>query len=94
VLFAQITVEQARPRLHAVLDELRLAGVPCEADLAGRSGKGQWKHAERLGARLVAQCGPEEWAAGTVLLRDRTRGGTETVALADLVRVVIERIGT
>ena len=93
-LFAQITAEAARPRLHALLDELRLAGVRCEADLAGRSGKGQWKHAERLGARLVAQCGPEEWAAGTVLLRDRTRGGTETVPLGDLVRVVIERIGT
>jgi histidyl-tRNA synthetase len=93
-LFAQITVAAARPRLHAVLDELRVAGVRCEADLAGRTGKGQWKHAERLDARLVAQCGPEEWAAGTVLLRDRTRGGTETVAIADLVGVVIERIGT
>jgi histidyl-tRNA synthetase len=93
-LFAQITAEEARPRLHALLDELRLAGVRCEADLAGRSGKGQWKHAERLGAPLVAQCGPEEWAAGTVLLRDRTRGGTESVALEDLVRLVIERTGT
>lgn len=93
-LFAQITAEEARPRLHALLDELRLAGVRCEADLAGRSGKGQWKHAERLGARLVAQCGPEEWAAGTVLLRDRTRGGADSVALGDLVRTVIERIGT
>jgi histidyl-tRNA synthetase len=93
-LFAQVTVEEARPRVHALLDELRLAGVRCEADLAGRSERGQWKHAERVGARLVAQCGPEEWAAGTVLLRDRTRGGSESVALDDLVRLVIERIGT
>lgn len=93
-LFAQITADEARPRVHALLDELRLNGVRCEADLAGRSGKGQWKHAERLGARLVAQCGPEEWAAGTVLLRDRSRGGSESVALEDLVRIVIERIGT
>ena len=85
---------EARPRLHALLDELRLAGVRCEADLAGRSGKGQWKHAERLGARLIVQCGPDEWAAGTVQLRDRARGATGRVALADLVRVVVERIGT
>jgi histidyl-tRNA synthetase len=93
-LFAQVTVDEARPRVHALLDELRLAGVRCEGDLAGRSAKGQQKHADRLKARLVAQCGADEWAAGTVLLRDRTRGGTETVALDDLVRTVIERIGT
>jgi histidyl-tRNA synthetase len=93
-LFAQVTVDDARPRVHALLDELRLAGVRCEGDLAGRSAKGQQKQADRLGARLVAQCGADEWAAGTVLLRDRTRGGTETVALDDLVRTVIERIGT
>jgi len=92
-LFAQITVPEARPRLHALLDELRLAGVRCEADLAGRSEKGQWKHAERLGARLIVQCGPEQWAAGTVQLRDRARGATDPVALEDLVRVVVERIG-
>ena len=36
-LFAQITVAEARPRLHALLDELRLAGVP----LRGRSRRSQ-----------------------------------------------------
>lgn len=92
-LFLQITEPAARPALHALLDELRLAGVRCEADLAGRSDKGQWKHAERLGARLVGQCGSDEWSAGTVLLRDRARGGTETVPLAEFARVVMERIG-
>jgi hypothetical protein len=46
-----------------------------------------------VGARLIAQCGPAEWAAGTVHLRDRAQGATEPVALEDLVRVVVERIG-
>ena len=92
-LFAQITADEARPRLHALLDELRVQGVRCEADLAGRSAKGQWKHAERVGARLIVQCGPEEWAAGTVQLRDRELRATDPVALEDLVRIVVERIG-
>ena len=51
--------EEARPRVHALLDELRLAGVRCEADLAGRSGKGQRKHADAARrARSWPSAGP------------------------------------
>ncbi len=91
-VFVQITEPAARPALHALLDRLRLAGVSAEADLAGRSDKGQWKHAERVGARIVVQCGPSDWAAATVTVRDRERGGSEAVALTRLVDDIVERI--
>jgi histidyl-tRNA synthetase len=90
--FFLIGVPEARPRLHALLDELRVAGVACEADLAGRSAKGQWKHAERLGARVVVTCEADDWAAGTVRVRDRSLGREDVVALDALVALLEERI--
>ena len=69
--------------LHALLDELRLARRACRGRPGGPQRQGP-AEARRAGWRRAAgrrQCGPDEWAAGTVLLRDRTRGGTETVAL-------------
>jgi histidyl-tRNA synthetase len=42
-----------RARAMAVAVELRHAGVSVELDLAGRGLKGQFKHADRIGARRV-----------------------------------------
>ena len=36
-------------------------GLAAEMDLAGRSLKGQLRHAQRLGARVVSVIGPDEW---------------------------------
>jgi histidyl-tRNA synthetase len=69
-VYLAIDAPEARPRLHAVLAELRRSGVRAEADLAGRSLKGQLRQASRLSARVVGVCGPEEWARGVVRIRD------------------------
>jgi histidyl-tRNA synthetase len=69
-VFLVIDEPAARPRLHAALDELRAAGVAAEADLAGRSRKGQLRQASRLRARVVGVCGPEEWERGAVRVDD------------------------
>jgi histidyl-tRNA synthetase len=60
----------ARPRLHAVVAELRRRGLRAEADLAGRSLKGQLRQAGRLEARVVAVCGAAEWERGVARIRD------------------------
>jgi histidyl-tRNA synthetase len=49
---------------------LRDAGLPVEMDHLGRSLKAQFKHADRLQARLVVVVGPDEFEAGEVTVRD------------------------
>jgi histidyl-tRNA synthetase len=59
-----------RERAMALAVELRHAGVSVELDLAGRSLKGQLKHADRIGARRVLILE----ADGTAQLRDMVTG--------------------
>jgi histidyl-tRNA synthetase len=51
--FVAIADPAQRQRAMAVAVELRHAGVSVELDLAGRGLKGQFKHADRIGARRV-----------------------------------------
>jgi histidyl-tRNA synthetase len=72
----------ARPQLHALLDQARARGLAAQADLAGRSLKGQLRHAERLRARVVTVCRAGDGARGIV------RQGEAEIAFADLVDYV------
>jgi histidyl-tRNA synthetase len=71
----------------ALVGELRRAGLAAEIDLAGRSVKGQFKHANRLGADLVVILGED----GTVELRDMESGEQAPVASGDLVAEIGRR---
>ncbi len=51
--FVAIADESRRQRAMTLAAELRRAGVSAEVDLAGRALKGQFKHANRIGARRV-----------------------------------------
>ncbi|MCW2989172.1 MAG: histidyl-tRNA synthetase [Solirubrobacterales bacterium] len=68
--FVAIADEGQRARAMALAVELRHAGLSAEIDLAGRSLKGQLKHANRIGARgvLILE------ADGTAQLRDMSSG--------------------
>jgi histidyl-tRNA synthetase len=72
----------ARPRLHALLDGARARGLTAQADLAGRSLKGQLRHAERLRARVVTVCRAGDGARGIV------RHGEAEIAFGDVVDYV------
>jgi histidyl-tRNA synthetase len=74
--------EAARPQLHALLDRARARGLSCQADLAGRSLKGQLRHAERMGARVVTVCRAGDAVRGIV------KHGDAEIALRDLVDYV------
>ena len=82
--FCAVDAPAARPTVGALLDEARDSGLAAEMDLAGRSLKGQLRHAQRLGARVVSVIGPEEWE------RRVARVGDDEVPLAGLVPAVIE----
>lgn len=66
---------------------LRAAGISAELDLAGgRIGK-QMKAADNRRASVVLMRGPDEKAAGTVVLKHMTSGDQQTVAENDMVGV-------
>ena len=52
--FVAVADDGQRRRAMALATELRRAGLSAELDLAGRGLKGQLKHADRIGARRVA----------------------------------------
>ena len=68
--FVAIADEGQRQRAMALAVELRHAGLSAEIDLAGRTLKGQLKHANRIGARRVLILE----ADGSAQLRDMESG--------------------
>jgi histidyl-tRNA synthetase len=65
----------------------RRAGLSAQLELAGRSLKGQLRHADRIGARYVAIVGDD----GQVSLRDMESGAQRELDAADVVQAVRER---
>jgi histidyl-tRNA synthetase len=80
------SAELARTAI-ALAGELRGAGLLAEIDLAGRSAKGQFKHANRIGADLVVILDED----GTVQLRDMESGEQEAVERDGLVAEIERR---
>jgi hypothetical protein len=68
--------------VHALLERARARGLACQADLAGRSLKGQLRHAERLHARVVTVCRAGDGERGIV------RHGEAEIAFGDVVDYV------
>lgn len=71
--------------------ELRDGGVAVESDVLGRSLKAQLKAAGRR-ARLAVIVGGAEWEAGTVVVRDLTRGSQDAVARDFLLAFIQTRL--
>jgi histidyl-tRNA synthetase len=82
VFFVTLAPEARMPafRLAAAL---RVQGLACDLDYADRSAKGQFKQADRAGARYAVVIGDEELAAGVCSLRDMATGEQRTVAIAE-----------
>jgi histidyl-tRNA synthetase len=84
--FIAIADPGQRGRAAALAVELRHAGLSAEVDLAGRGLKGQFKHADRIGARRVLILE----ADGSAQLRDM---GTGEQRAADTGKLVEEMTG-
>jgi histidyl-tRNA synthetase len=72
----------ARPALHGLVESARSRGLASQVDLAGRSLKGQLRHAERLRARVVTVCRAGDGERGIV------RHGETEIAFGDVVDYV------
>ena len=73
VFFATL-VPEARLTAFALASSLRAEGIACDLDYADRSAKGQFKQADRTGARFAIILGDEELAQGACKLRDMNSG--------------------
>ena len=84
VMFAVLD-DAARPRVHALMDEARAAGLRSDAAYGGRRLKRTLELAARRGASTVVIVGEDEWGAGEASVRDMSSGDQRRVALDGLV---------
>ncbi|MBX6762246.1 MAG: histidine--tRNA ligase [Rubrobacteraceae bacterium] len=92
VFFATLTPAARIPALE-LASQLRGRGVRCELDYAGRSAKGQFKQADRLGASFTVVIGDDELSSGEVTLRDMRSGEERKVPVAEGPGRLLEEIG-
>ncbi|MCU4184844.1 histidine--tRNA ligase [Acidiferrimicrobium sp. IK] len=72
--------------------QLRAAGVRADRSFDGRSAKAQFKVADRSGARLALVVGPDDAAAGTVMIRPLTGDRTQWATPRDQVVAEVARL--
>jgi histidyl-tRNA synthetase len=90
LVFVAALGENAKPVAVTLLNDLRRAEIAAEMDYAGRSLKAQMRQADRLGARFVCVLGDDEVAQGVVALKPMGGGEQRTVALDQIVGVLLE----
>ncbi len=83
-LYVAHAQEDRRAVAFVLAAQARRAGLAAELEAAGRSRKGQMRHADRIGARWVAILGPE-----LVSLKDMQSGEQREVAPERVIPVVL-----
>lgn len=83
-LFVAVAAEEASRDAWKLARDARRAGRTAQVELAGRSLKGQLRHADRIGARFTAILGED----GEVALRDMGTGEQRELALSDVLGAI------
>lgn len=83
-VFFVTLVPEARLPAFRLATTLRAEGLSCDLDYADRSAKGQFKQADRVGARFAVIIGDEELAAEVCSLRDMASGEQRAVSVMDV----------
>jgi histidyl-tRNA synthetase len=91
-VFIVTLVPEARLLGFSLATALRAEGLSCDLDYADRSAKGQFKQADRTGARFAVVIGEEELVAGVCSLRDMVSGEQRTVPVADGPRELLRAL--
>ena len=82
----------ARAAAFSVTRLLRAAGIRTEADYQGRSLKGQFKLADKIGSRVVVVLESDEVAAGGATVRDMQTHEQTLVPLDQLADLVASKL--
>ena len=83
-LFVAVADSEGSKSAWKLARDARRAGLTAQSELAGRSLKGQLRHAGRIGARYTAIIGDGE----TVGLRDMTTGEQRDVSLSEVIGTI------
>ena len=84
--------EKAKLCGQKLLFDLRRDGCKCQIDDLQRNFKGQFKYADRLGARFAVVIGDNELENGVVTFKDMTSGEQTEVKFADLKAEINKRL--
>ncbi len=84
---------EARLPAFSLASVLRSSGLSCDLDYADRSAKGQFKQADRGGARYAVVIGDEELADGVCSVRDMTTGEQRAVSIVEGPWELIKALG-
>jgi histidyl-tRNA synthetase len=87
-LYVAYDAPAQRAAAFKIVDEARRARLNAQIELAGRSRKGQLKHADRLGARYVALVGDD-----ATVLKDMQAGEQRELPASDVVARVLRTRG-
>jgi histidyl-tRNA synthetase len=82
-VFFVTLVPEARLLAFRLASVLRAEGLSCNLDYAARSAKGQFKQADRAGARFAVVIGEEELAKKTFSVRDMKTGEQRETSISD-----------
>jgi histidyl-tRNA synthetase len=92
-VFFVTLVPEARLPAFGLAAALRAEGLSCDLNYVDRSAKGQFKQADRVGARFVVVLGDEELASGICTLRDMISGKQRTVPVVDGPEELLRALG-
>jgi histidyl-tRNA synthetase len=84
-LYVAVANAEGSARAFQLAREARLAGLSAQLELAGRSLKGQLKHADRIGARYVAIVGDGLEAS----LREMEAGSQRELPVGDVIPTIL-----
>ena len=87
-LYVACDAPSGRAAAFTIVDEARRARLNAQIELAGRSRKGQLKHADRIGARYVALVGDD-----TTVLKDMRAGEQRELPAGDVVAGILRSRG-
>ena len=93
-VFVVTLMPEARLPAMRLATALRDEGLVCDLDYAGRSAKGQFRQADRAGARYTVVIGDEELAAGVFSLRDMATGEQRPVPFSDGPRELLRALAS
>ena len=86
-LFVALAKPDGARTAFVLAHEARRAGLQAQLELAGRSLKGQLKHADRIGARYVAIVGDE--GAAPVSLKNMESGAQQETHAENVIPTIL-----
>ncbi len=89
--FIAVMGDEAKAYGLKLLRELRNKGIKVQMDTLARNVKGQFKYANRLGARYTVVIGDDEIKAGVVSLKEMASGQQREVKMENLAEELIKQ---